>query len=164
MLPWIHPLISGNERWGGGKESERTRERGKSEEREGGPSREVKMEAPSAAWRKVLIKRKNHKQTRGGSSAFFHFATTNPRRVLSVSLSGVKTYLPITDRGGIEGKFAVGVIFRVCFDLSDLPPACVCPSNTKGWVGGESGKIIQLFKLGYATNSLSRLTVTTAAS
>lgn len=36
------------------------------------------------------------------------------------------------------------------FDLVDLPPACSRASNTEG----RSGKVIQLFKLGYATNSL----------
>lgn len=45
-------------------------------------------------------------------------------------------------RGGIEGKFAMGVIFRFCFDLSDLPPACFCPSNTKGGGGGWGGNSI----------------------
>lgn len=108
----------------------------------GGLSREVKMEAPSAARWKVLIKRREPQTDTRTLFRVFHFVTTNPHRVLSVSLSGVKTYLPITVRGRIEGKFAMGVIFRFCFDLSDLPPACICPSNTKGGGGGGGNSII----------------------
>lgn len=108
----------------------------------GGLSREVKMEAPSPARWKVLIKRREPQTDARALFYIFRFVTTNPHRVLSVSSSGVKTYLPIMVSGGIESKFAIGVIFRFCFDLSDLPPACFCPSNTKGGGGGWGGNSI----------------------
>lgn len=124
----------------------------------GGLSREVKMEAPSPARWKVLIKRHEPQTDTRALFCVFHFVTTNPHRVLSVSSSGVKTYLPITVRGGIEGKFAIGVILGfvlICRIYLQLAFALLIPR-----VGEEGGVVIQFFKLGYATNSLSRLTIT----
>ncbi len=59
----------------------------------------------------------------------------SPRSIVISTIQCQNIYLPIADKDRIEGKFAVGVIFRCVFDLQDLPLACICPSNTEGGVG-----------------------------
>ena len=76
---------------------------------------------------------------------------THPRRGLSVSLSPVKIYIyPSQIRTELMAYLLWELFLDMFFDPPDLPPACICPSNTKG----REGKVIQLFKLGYATNCL----------
>lgn len=65
----------------------------------------------------------------------FHFYDNkSPQSIVTFIILCQNWYLPIADADGIEGKFAMGVIFRCVFDLPDLPPACIRPSNTEGGV------------------------------
>lgn len=59
----------------------------------------------------------------------------SPQSIVTSIIQCQNIYLPITDKDRIEGKFAMGVIFRCVFDLRDLPPACIRPPNTEGGVG-----------------------------
>lgn len=96
---------------GGGKESERTSEgkvrkkkKGKTVPRRWGRS-EGKIEAQSTRWQEVWEKRGEVANKHRSIFLCFPFCVSSIIQCQNI-------YLPISDKDRIEGKFAVGVIFR----------------------------------------------------